>query len=351
MRVRVQPADYGGCGYYRLRWPAAALTAHGVNITLHDRQPEGRYIDQHNGITRLASVDCDADVLVLQRPMERRIVEAIPVLQAQGTAVVVEIDDDFSALPKAHPARKDTAAMANPDYNRLWLTRACAAADLVTVSTPALAERYGAHGRVAVIPNYVPARYLTVTAPDHRGVTVGWTGSTQTHVGDLDVCGDGITQALRHTGASFHVVGTGIGVRAGLQLDDEPGHTGWVEIDRYPAEYAALDVAIVPLALNRFNEAKSWLKGLEAAALGVPCVASPTGPYRQLAELGACGLAASPYDWAARVARLASDRHLRDHEGAAAREVAAGLTIEGNAWRWLEAWEHATVNRRGSRAA
>jgi hypothetical protein len=37
---------------------------------------------------------------------------------------------------------------------------------------------------------------------------------------------------------------------------------------------------LAPLAAETFNEAKSDLKLLEYAALGLPAVASPVGPYR-----------------------------------------------------------------------
>jgi glycosyltransferase involved in cell wall biosynthesis len=103
-------------------------------------------------------------------------------------------------------------------------------------------------------------------------------------------------------------------------------------------------VAIVPLAANAFNEAKSDLKGLEALALGVPFVASPTGPYRALADHSrdAGWLAASPGGWREQIAVLVSDQDWRgDLIGKGRAYVAEYRTVEGQAWRWLEAWGHA----------
>ena len=63
----------------------------------------------------------------------------------------------------------------------------------------------------------------------------------------------------------------------------------------YTSSVAELGVGLVPLLDSAFNRAKSWLKGLEYAALGVPFVASPTPEYVKLAGLGAGLLADDPF--------------------------------------------------------
>ncbi len=352
MRVRIQHADRGGCGMYRLVWPAEVLASMGVAVTLHDDWPLAHWRGQDNGLRHIISVECPADVVVLQRPMLDTVVQAIPVLQRQGVAVVVELDDDFTCLPKGHPARVGTSGMRNPHMNRRNLRLACERADLVTCSTPAIAARYAPHGRAHIIPNCVPARYLTIETGEHDGpLRVGWTGSTQTHVGDLETAGNGIARAL--SGDPFHVVGTGVGVASALGLDEgQVESTGWLPIHDYPAAYAGLDVAVVPLADNPFNQAKSWLKGIEAAALGVPFVASPTDPYRELAALGAGMLASTPDEWHAAVSLLTTNRSVRQEMAVQGRAVASEWTVEGRAWLWAEAWERAMeIRQLGRRAA
>lgn len=355
MRVRVQHADRGGCGFYRLIWPAEQLAAHGLPVTLHEEWPRAHWRRQTNGIPPfIVSVECDADVVVLQRPMEDSVVASIPVLQRQGVAVVVELDDDFTCLPKGHPARRGTMAVDRDgkrrNLNRRNLRIACERADLVTCSTPAIAARYAPHGRYHLLPNCVPARYLDIVGAEHDGVRVGWTGSTQTHVGDLEAAGDGIACAL--LGGPFHVVGTGVGVAKALGLrDDQVIGSGWLPIHEYPEAYATLDVAVVPLAPNEFNNAKSWLKGIEAAALGVPFVASPTDPYRELAALGAGWIASTPDEWRIMLRTLTANGSARQDLAMMGRSVASGFTIEGCAWRWAEAWERAVEFRHQARRA
>lgn len=346
--VLVVPADEGGCGWYRLRHPTRALQADGYPVALSSRYPNATIAEGPLG-RRILEVDCPFDVLVLQRTLARETVEAIPVLQKQGVAVVVEIDDDFAHLPKGHPARVTTAPVHSPDMNRLHLKRACDLADLVTVSTPALADVYGHHGRVQVLPNLVPDPWLEYRKPVHDGpVRVGWTGSTHTHIGDLAVTGGGVASGIREAGAELWVVGTGDRVEA--QLGHPVDHaTGWVPIHDYPLAYQALDVALVPLASNQFNECKSWLKGIEACALGVPVIASPTGPYRELAELGGCVLAETPDDWHRLTCLFGSDATARAEQTARGRHVAQTLTYSQHAPRWWAAWTEALDNRKANR--
>ncbi len=351
VKIAVYPADLGGCGMYRITWPAEALKAQGADIDIvlptesPDRQVNAWWWTNDEGESTLVDVKApDADVIVIQRPLSDTLAKAIPMLQAKGVRVVVEIDDDFEAISPRNISWRDVHPGRNPRRNWVHLRNACAIADLVVVSTPALAKRYGGHGRVAVVPNFIPARYLAHWPDPHEGVIVGWSGSLDTHPDDLQVTGGGVARAVRSTGATFAVVGTGKGVQKALGLGAPPLACGWRPIAQYPEAVAQLDVGIVPLELSRFNEAKSWLKGLEMAALGVPFVASPTAPYRELAEFGVGALAERPKHWEYHVRALVQCADLRAERAGAGREVARRLTIEGNCGRFYEAWS-SVVNR------
>jgi glycosyltransferase involved in cell wall biosynthesis len=347
---------------YRLVFIGEALAGQGHDVVVdYDHTYQAIFQPSVFGdrIIGLAD-DVDADVVVLQRPLRRERYELLQALQAKGVAVVVEIDDDFHAVHRRNPAWAGTNPLTDTERNRDWLMKACKAADLVTVTTPALADRYGAHGRVAVLPNYVPEKYLTREPGPYTdehlerltGTVAGWTGSIVTHPDDLEATAGGIPDALEETGAKFHVVGTGVGVSEALGLRRPVSATGWLPIEAYPEAIRQLDVGIVPLASHQFNQAKSWLKGLEFASLGVPFVATPTGPYVELHEQHGLGFLAEGRDgWRELTHQLLADHVLREEESIRHREIAAGLTVEANAWRWMEAWEQALANRHGRVAA
>lgn len=344
MRVAVWPADDGGCGAYRCIWPAQALIAQGADIDL--RLPaEGTGIDglfaATDGVERLVALQSipDVDVVVIQRPLSAWRADVVPLLQQAGIRVAVEIDDDFSTIHPGNVSWRSCHPRHSPARNWAHLARACRQADLVVATTPALARRYAGHGRSVVVPNHVPAAYL-----DERrdlqaiGPVVGWTGSVDTHPTDLQVTRGGVQRALDGTSAVMAVVGTGQGVQRHLGLAAAPLASGWRPLDQYPQAMAQFDIGIVPLDDIAFNQAKSWLKGLEMAAVGVPFVASPTDDYVRLHARGAGLLAAKPKDWQRQLRRLIDSPAEREDLAAVGRSVAAGLTIEGNADRWWDAW-------------
>lgn len=349
MRVVVHPADLGGCGWYRLRFVSDVLANQGHDVCVeYDRTYSCRWMDTVFGdkLVGLEEIP-DADVVILQRPLTRHRYELVGALQDAGLAVVVEIDDDFHAIDRRNPAWHFANPLRDPDTHRDWLMRACDRADLVTVTTSALAQRYGAHGRVAILDNYVPARYLDVVREPHPGIVVGWSGSTLTHPGDLEVTDTAITEAIGAIkGCRLGVVGTGVGVATALGYGGRMSASGWVPIEEYPDALGQLDVGLVPLKPNPFNEAKSHLKGLEYAAVGVPFVATPTGPYRRLAAEGIGWLAESPAEWRYLVSELAQDALHREALGEQWRAaVADRWTVEQNAHLWWEAWEAALAHR------
>jgi hypothetical protein len=94
----------------------------------------------------------------------------------------------------------------------------------------------------------------------------------------------------------------------------------FVPHDDLPDEIARFDVNIAPLEVNnRFCEAKSELKFVEAALVEVPTVASPTGPFRRAIRHGENGfLANDAATWDSVLRRLIENPELRSHIGRAA---------------------------------
>lgn len=340
MRVLIFAADTHRCGY-RLIWPGRALAAagHDVEVLTREDRPPSTEPARWQGWE-------DLDVAVFQRPLQRRWLGSIERFQACGVTVVVDIDDDFQALPPGNAVWDGVHPATSPDCNPHHLAEACRRADWVTVTTEALAQRYGRPGRVSIVPNHVPAAYLDV--PDrvaHEGLWIGWTGAVSSHPGDLDVTRGAVARAATAAGAELHVVGPGDGVAKALGADEVTA-TGYVPLAHYPYEMAQLDVGIVPLKASAFNEAKSYLKGLEFAALGVPFVASPTGPYRQLTEWAGI-LARKPREWYMAVRMLAESANARADLAGSGRAWAATQTVEGNVGQWWDAWT--TARERSTR--
>lgn len=338
MKVWMAAADRGSCGYWRMRLPMEVLKDEVEFVEVETLR--ARYLDDDT-----LSVDPpDCDVAVFQRPLRGQALELIESLQRAGTAVVVELDDD---LRHVHPDNHAYKAMMGGVDDMHWCNVEWAAeiADLVTVTTPALAERYGSHGRVAVLPNYVPEILLEIEVEREERQVVGWTGTTAVHPDDLVQTYGGVAAACEEAGAVFRVVGdaTDANEMLGLRIVEQ---TGMVEQELFHAEVARFDAGVVPLSLSKFNAAKSWLKGLEYAALGIPFVASPTPEYQRLREMGIGHLAGPSWaEWREGVLSSLTP-HAREAAKRGREVVREHLTFEGNAHLWPEAWERAITNRK-----
>lgn len=338
MKVRIHPGDEHGVGNYRMRYPAFSS---GVEIDEAKGLPIVRLIRKSDHRPVIAPQQLDADVLVFQRPSSRELVSLIPALQAQGHAVVVDVDDDLSAIHAKNVA-------AGSEEHRMVL-RACQAADMVTVSTIALAQRYAPHGRVRVLANCVPERLLDMPR-DADGRTVGWAGWVGTHPEDLQVTRGAVQTALDVTGARFQMVGPADGVNRALQLRDSVNATGGLPLDEYYEALGMLDVGIAPLHDSVFNRAKSRLKPLEMTARGIAVAMSPRPDYVTVHQTGVGVIVPDrSRSWRSALVNLLLDERARAELVACGQQaIREHHTYEGQGWRWAEAWEDALVNRHGS---
>lgn len=353
MDVLLSSSGRAGPYHYRIQEPARAVEEAGVGVrvtvqqglTTTMRPPAG------GGPAEVCDVDAQgADVVVLQMPKTVEMLQCLRILQAQGVAVVVELDDLLSAVPYGHAAhrmliRKGMARRAME----------CAReADFITTSTPALLQEYGSRGRGAVVPNAIPRRVAELAPAYERDpdvVTVGWTGTVAGHPYDLQEMGSGLQQALDSTrGRSrFLILGQKADARERLRLPEEPEEVPWMmDVDAYTAAVGDLfDVGVAPLRIDRFNTAKSWLKALEFSARGVWFVRSPSAEYERL---GLGMRARSPRDWAKWITLGIRDADRRREQAMRAREaVLAGHLTEHTVAGWVSAWERAAENRAHSR--
>lgn len=293
-------------------------------------------------VERLPAVG-SADTIVLNRPLDPGIAEQVRLWSAEGRRVIVDMDDDFDAVVPEH--------RIHGRYTTEHLHAACKAATVVTCSTPALVERYG-YGHGAVLRNCIPESYLSVTrrsrVPDEvtgeppAGTWVGWYGSLGSHPNDPAAAGYAVGDALNEVdGAEFVFAGPPADVprlQEIFELDRPVRELGFQSMIGLIQLIAEFDIGIVPLERSPFNEAKSWLKGLEFAAVGVPVIASPTPEYMRGATEGAWVCAADPASWRAWLRDFIQDPVMRQAYAARGRAWAATWTYERHADDWRAVW-------------
>lgn len=259
--------------------------------------------------------------------------EVLERAQRSGTRVVHDLDDLLWEIPEDNPNK---AVFTDSRIEVLF--RQLNRADQVTVSTEPLAHELSQKGiRALVLPNCVaPERWAQLRPVRRAGKRprVGWAGQRSVHFSDLEL----LRQVMDDLGDEVEWVFLGdtpVFARApGRLVESFP----MVPIQNYPAQLAAmnLDLALAPLAMNRFNEAKSDIRLLHYGALGYPVVATDIAPHRQApVKLVPNHVAA----WVEAIRERIADPDAAAREGERLREwVFASRSIEVWIAKYAEAW-------------
>jgi hypothetical protein len=351
MKILALRADNQACGLYRIQLPLEHAAREGlIEYEILEDLPVDAVIEPDGNVT-VHRVNVKADLIIFQRPLLGAFLPAMRQAQKQGIKCVVELDDDLSSVDRDNLAYRAVDPKTSPTSNWRNLLATARQADWVTASTPAIARKFGRPSRSSVIRNTLPSDIFEIEKHIHEPPRVGWSGSVATHPHDLSVLGVHLRTVLRNTHTSFSMLGEDDGVKRQLGFDDTDDFTcaSWVPLDEY---YSALsstfDIGVVPLAPTSFNEAKSYLKGLEMAGLGIPFVASPTSEYRYLSALGVGSIARKGIQWQSKVKQLITDRDHLLEESARVRDAVRHLTYENAVESWMDAWSSALSTKQGS---
>lgn len=349
MHAYVYPADEHGCGHFRMIWPGQQLGEDGHQVTVVMPGQRALHLELRGDEPVSIKMPDDCDVAVFQRVTNRYMAKAIPLIRRMGIAVVVDIDDDLNSIDPRnpawhalHPRNEGHRGASGMISHHSWhhLTKACQEATLVTVSAPALLDKYARHGRGHVLYNHLPEHYYGIDHVDSD--VIGWPAALNSHPGDPDAVGNAIARLVNMNGREFVVTARpeGVGRAFGLS-DDPPGIEAMTSVYEWPKAVATIGVGIAPLATTVFNQSKSWLKPLEMSAVGVPWVASDLPEYERLQSYGAGVIARKPKDWYRAVRDLVNSKDLRDQERGKGYEVAEQFRLRTCSWKWWEAWERA----------
>lgn len=292
-----------------------------------------------DGLAEVAGRFARAKALVLFRaPWTPALDALIERARGNGAVIVYDVDDlvfdpDLGTVEQIDGLRH-VEPQDRPAYReRLHLNRrALELADVCVLSTELLAERVRALGKPAVVlangadwaMAAAASRALALPRPADGRVRVGYASGTLTHQKDFAQVAPALARLLD---ARPEVTLTLIGR---VLIDEFPDLAAFgsrlelrpmVPHDRLLDEVVRLDINLAPLDwTNPFCAAKSELKYVHAALVGVPTVASPTPPFVTAITPGETGfLAQTAEDWFTALDALAGDGALRRRIGAAAR--------------------------------
>jgi cephalosporin hydroxylase/glycosyltransferase involved in cell wall biosynthesis len=320
-----QPHEADGSGYYRFYLPFKHLA----------RSSDHRVLLPEPGTKFTPSDDeiAQTDLIVGQRFCGPHGV-ALWERWRGRVKLVYEIDDHMMAPDPAQglPQLFDATVRDSFKVN-------LAASDLVTVSTPVLAEVMGRYNpNVVVLPNFIDSDLLYLDRPRRDRITVGWAGG-QSHLLDWAHVMHPIGEVLRaNPQVDVHFVG--LDYSPVLELGREVRYTPWHPDVWDYFKGIDFDIGLCPLASSPFNDCKSHIKALEYMALGVPVIASDRPAYRDLVVDGVTGwLVRNEDEWRERLSDLIHDEAMRTEMGTKGREIARDWTIQQGWKLWRDAYE------------
>ena len=275
MRIALLPDGETANTIYRSIGPLLTLAERGHDV----RQLELERIDRWHEILRWC------ELLQIHRVCDGGAVQLAQAAQAAGAAVVWDDDDDVTKVPRGVKGHAEAGGAAG--RKRLAArARLFESVDLVTTPSAALAEGFLAGGarETRVIENYVIDAFVPRSVPERQGepLRIGWVAGGE-HRFDLEEVP--VRQALERlldAHPHVHVATLGLDLRL---ASDRYEHVPAVPFPRLLAQVARFDVGIAPISPEvAISRARSSVKVKEYAAMGVPWLASPIGPYAGLGE-------------------------------------------------------------------
>jgi glycosyltransferase involved in cell wall biosynthesis len=321
-KIVARLGDREGCGHYRVMAPMRALMGEGLargGVSLRDFS-----------VAEMSAVE--ADVWIFQRQIGELSFAVLDDFARYAPAFrIYEIDDLITQIPEGNPHRGEfTPAMLERFRRGVGLCQR-----LVVATEPLAAAYSRLTDETVVVPNFLPPEPWRNLAPRRRrGIRprVGWAGSAS-HDGDLKMMAEVVAGLAGEVDWVF-LGRCPAAMRPYLRELHRP-----VDIDDYPAKLASLDLdlAIAPLEVNAFNEAKSHLKLLEYGVLGYPVVCTDIVPYQS--DFPVTRVRNRAKDWIAAIREITGDREAAAELGRQLREhVLAHWMLEDHLDEWIKAW-------------
>jgi glycosyltransferase involved in cell wall biosynthesis len=287
------------------------------------------------------------DIVVLKLIMLERVVEQVDKALSLGQKIVVDLDDHMEGLEKTNLAYTMTSPEKNPKNNREHYFKIIEKSTALVTSTPFLKEFY--EKKYPNKPIYLVRNGIDVerwkTRNDHSGhlPTFGWVGATPWRSGDLEILNPYLGKFIEEKKCKFHHAGSIINAPT---VDKKIGinkkiftHEPMKPINLYPNMFRKIDIGIVPLTNVDFNHAKSFIKGLEYAASGIPFIASPSPEYKYLAEQGVGRIASTPEEWIYHCEELISPKIRKEERERNRQLIKENFSMEKRGKDWEEVFD------------
>lgn len=218
------------------------------------------------------------DAIFLQRPYTDQHLQICKIAYDNGVPLWVDYDDDLFTVPTDNPT---FPVYGNKEVQKQVAT-IIAMANVVSVSTPHLAERYAPmNPNIKVIPNAMDDRLLKwrpIIKRDKQKLVL-WRGSNTHHKDLACVAHELIEIANEYLDVTWEFIGFNPWFITDQMPQKQVIVAGAMDVMDYFRFLARTKpgIAVVPLFPNLFNKSKSNIAWMEAAFCGAPALV-PTIP-------------------------------------------------------------------------
>lgn len=318
----------GGSGEYRLISPFRALSVAGLaqtNIVRTSKMAVTRVL------TTVELERTQADSLVLHAPIDDLQMQALEIYKKYNRQLRIFMLDDLITKP---PQKSSFFKKSFRDA-KFRLRKALSFSDRLIVTTQPLADLcQGMIEDIRILPNMLEKECWGKVISKRRQGTkarVGWAGAQQ-HQGDLELVIDVVKATADEVDWIFF----------GMCLDElkpyaKEIHEFQLSHQDYIAKLASLDLdlAVAPLEVHPFNEAKSNLRLLEYGYLGWPVICTDIYPYQSAPVKRVPN---EPQAWIAAIRERIHDLDAAQAEGGRLQQwVVDNYMLEDHLDAWLAA--------------
>ncbi len=358
MKISAVVRTEGACDHYRAVQPFESIKAT-TDIDTSILRLSGRPESVQEAL--------EADVMLLPRVANEEWLKIMSDWKNIGKKVVVDFDDDIFNVSPFSPHYEDHGlesftSTKNGIEVKLWeagknldveknkksldiIKKALALADMVTVTTPILAEAYKPYSdNVVVLPNCIDLDlWQKMDLKSNDEIRLFWAGGSS-HYEDWLIMTE-VLPVIMDKYPQVKLVFMGMWEFAFKDIDPKRiERHKWVHMSAYPYKVASLNptIGMIPLVDNQFNRAKSPIKWVEMGALEVPCVTSLVSPYKEIGtpHNGIFIENNSVNGWIKGLSLLIEDSVLRAKMGGYAKKTVENhFDCKKNAHLWIDAYE------------
>ena len=170
-------------------------------------------------------------------------------------------------------------------------------------------------------------------------VVLGYFSGSRAHDADFEVIAESLVELFRLHPSLRLFLGGYASLPASLEVyGDRIQRSRFMSYPAYLQNLRGVDVNLVPLLIDPFNNCKSGIRFLEASICGIPTVASNVGQFKEMICHGKTGyLCGRPQDWETALSTLIESADLRQKIGAEAnRHVLQAHALDSTDYAHLE---------------